>query len=189
LIEFVNLKLKYELPRLLISVTGGALNFELSKELEAVLKRGLRKAAEATNAWIVTGGSDCGIMKYTGQAMSEIGDGIDKTEKGHAERLPVIGIASWGILRERQVFDRGGVIVIDEDLLLPPNNSCVRLDNNHNVFFLYDDESVGKFGRETRLRSNFESRITTTKYGGAMLCLSPADHIDFPSRFQVHNLL
>ena len=54
---------RYELPRLLISVAGGAQNFELSKELESVLKRGLRKAAEATNAWVVTGGTDCGIMK------------------------------------------------------------------------------------------------------------------------------
>lgn len=36
-------KLNYSLPRLIISVTGGALDFELSKTVETVLKRGLRK--------------------------------------------------------------------------------------------------------------------------------------------------
>lgn len=30
-------------PRLILSVTGGAMDFELSKELETVIKRGLRK--------------------------------------------------------------------------------------------------------------------------------------------------
>ncbi len=36
-------KLNYGLPRLIISVTGGARDFELSKELQTVLRRGLRK--------------------------------------------------------------------------------------------------------------------------------------------------
>ena len=36
-------KCGYTLPRLVISVTGGARDFELSKELQVVLRRGLRK--------------------------------------------------------------------------------------------------------------------------------------------------
>ena len=38
-------KLNYGLPRLVISVTGGAKDFELSKELQTVLRRGLRKVS------------------------------------------------------------------------------------------------------------------------------------------------
>ena len=38
------LRLNYQLPRLVISVTGGAADFELSKDLQTVLRRGLRKA-------------------------------------------------------------------------------------------------------------------------------------------------
>lgn len=64
MVDFMTNQLRYSLPRLLISVTGGALDFELSRDLEALLKRGLRKAAEATQAWVVTGGTNCGIMKY-----------------------------------------------------------------------------------------------------------------------------
>ena len=68
-VEHLTNELKYPAPRLLISVTGGAQGFVLPPRLEPVLKRGLRTAAEATQAWVVTGGTATGIMKYVGQAM------------------------------------------------------------------------------------------------------------------------
>lgn len=37
------LRLRYSLPRLVISVTGGAQDFEMSKDLQTVLRRGLRR--------------------------------------------------------------------------------------------------------------------------------------------------
>ena len=43
---------------MLISVTGGAKDFHLSKELESVIKRGLRKITESCEAWIVSGGTN-----------------------------------------------------------------------------------------------------------------------------------
>eukprot|EP00041_Stephanoeca_diplocostata_P039357 m.1618112 g.1618112 ORF g.1618112 m.1618112 type:complete len:2175 (-) comp25376_c1_seq2:5314-11838(-) len=168
MVDFVHKCLGYPLPRLLISVTGGALDFELSKELESVLKRGLRRAAEATDAWIVTGGTDCGIMKYVGQAMSEIGNGmIDKDDMGDEPQTipPVIGLATWGVLRARNVLSRGGVFDSLNDLsMIPASRNSVSLDGNHNVFFLYDNGTEEKFGQETLIRSHFEQAITTTKY-------------------------
>jgi transient receptor potential cation channel subfamily M protein 2 len=61
----------WELPRpkLLISVTGGAEDFPLSRAKENVLYK-LMEAARKTHAWIVTGGTDAGIMKYVGEPHS-----------------------------------------------------------------------------------------------------------------------
>ena len=51
-------------PRLLISITGGAMNFEMNAE--GILTQ-LMATARQTNAWLVTGGSNAGIMKYVGE--------------------------------------------------------------------------------------------------------------------------
>jgi hypothetical protein len=55
-------------PKLLISVTGGAHDFAMSRAKENVLYK-LMDAARQTDAWIVTGGTDAGIMKYVGEEL------------------------------------------------------------------------------------------------------------------------
>lgn len=167
LVRFVNETLQYPLPRLVISVTGGAIDFNLPRNIEDDLKRGLRKAVEATDAWIVTGGTDCGIMKYVGQAISEIDKGKGSIARHRAR--PVIGIATFGILAARQRLKRGDNHIDIEDAEVLPTEECSRpvnigLDNNHNVFFLLDDGSEGKFGREIALRSVFEKEMEETLY-------------------------
>ena len=52
-------------PRMLISITGGAVDFPMNEEKERVLYK-LLEAARHTDAWLVTGGSNSGIMKYVG---------------------------------------------------------------------------------------------------------------------------
>jgi hypothetical protein len=47
-------------PRLLISVTGGAKSFDLPPLLDKLLKIGLKRAAAASKAWFITGGSNSG---------------------------------------------------------------------------------------------------------------------------------
>ncbi len=47
-------------PRVLISVTGGAKDFHLPPQLDKMLKVGLLRAAQASNAWFITGGSNSG---------------------------------------------------------------------------------------------------------------------------------
>ena len=58
----------WELPRpkLLISVTGGAQDFAMNRAKENVFYK-LMEAARQTDAWIVTGGTDAGIMKHVGE--------------------------------------------------------------------------------------------------------------------------
>ena len=57
----------WELPRpkLLISITGGAQDFNMNRSKENVLYK-LMETARKTSAWIITGGTEAGIMKYVG---------------------------------------------------------------------------------------------------------------------------
>lgn len=52
-----------ELPKLLITVQGGILNFDLQPKLKRVFRKGLLKAAKTTGAWIITGGTSTGKSK------------------------------------------------------------------------------------------------------------------------------
>ena len=52
-------------PELILSVTGGALDFSLSASLRSAFTSGLMKAAIGSKAWIFTGGTDAGIMKVS----------------------------------------------------------------------------------------------------------------------------
>ena len=60
------------------------------------------KAARTTGAWIITGGTNTGVMRHVGEAvrghtvMSRGAQLKDNTEKVH-----LIGIASWGIVDHR----------------------------------------------------------------------------------------
>ncbi len=78
---------RLNLPQLIFSVTGGAQQFTINEDVKNAFKHGLMKAAKATNAWIITGGTDCGVMKL-------VGDAVEK-DLG-ASKLTVLGIASWG---------------------------------------------------------------------------------------------
>jgi hypothetical protein len=69
LLHFVENVWKLSRPKLLISITGGALDFPLRGD--DVLHK-LMEAARSTDAWLVTGGTNVGIMKYVGKFRSPI---------------------------------------------------------------------------------------------------------------------
>ena len=82
-------------PEVLISVTGGAQDFVLSPRLKRVFDRGLTSAASSTNAWVVTGGTDTGVMKLVASAFVEYG-----------VTTPLIAVTSYGCVKGREAFDR-----------------------------------------------------------------------------------
>eukprot|EP01047_Picozoa_sp_COSAG01_P036409 COSAG01_NODE_2844_length_6989_cov_41.950943_2_plen_1363_part_00 len=51
------------------------------------------KATQSTSAWVTTGGTDGGVMKLTGDAMKN-------------STTPVIGVASWGVIKGRARLTR-----------------------------------------------------------------------------------
>ena len=65
LIYFVDTVWNLPRPKLLIGITGGATDFPCTTELENVLNE-LMVIARLNDAWIITGGTSCGIMKYIG---------------------------------------------------------------------------------------------------------------------------
>ena len=48
---------------MLISIEGGAQDFKLQPRLLKAFRHGLAKVAQATNAWVFTGGGDSGVRQ------------------------------------------------------------------------------------------------------------------------------
>lgn len=84
---------KLEEPSVLLSITGGAADLSLSADLLEMFKEGLIKAARSAHAWIITGGTDTGVMKLTGEAISVIDP---------AERPPCIGIVPFRMVTHNE---------------------------------------------------------------------------------------
>ena len=76
-----------ERPQLILSVTGGAQKFTIPHRMKKAFKRGLIKAASSTGAWIITGGTNTGVMRLVGEAVAD---------EFHTCNLTVLGIATWG---------------------------------------------------------------------------------------------
>ena len=78
-------------PKIILSITGGAENFTIDEATKSAFKLGLLKAAKSTNSWIITGGTDVGVMKLVGDMINE-----DLSAKD----LTVVGIASYKRLKD-----------------------------------------------------------------------------------------
>ncbi|KAK3787677.1 hypothetical protein RRG08_031907 [Elysia crispata] len=145
-----------EKPNLLISVTGGAKNFSMKTRLREVFRRGLMKAALSTGAWIVTGGSNAGVMKHVGEAVRDFG----LTAEG---RVMTIGIASWGSVQNKE-----HLIAPDGCKGLWPASYRIEdkvkprqalLDPNHTHFILVDNGTQNQFAVEIPFRAKLEESI------------------------------
>ncbi|XP_060115795.1 transient receptor potential cation channel subfamily M member 7 [Heteronotia binoei] len=140
-----------ELPKLVISVHGGMQKFELHPRIKQLLGKGLIKAAVTTGAWIITGGVNTGVAKHVGDVLKE-----------HASRssrkICTIGIASWGVIENRNDLV-GRDVVAPYQTLLNPLSKLNVLNNLHSHFILVDDGTVGKYGAEVKLRRELEKTI------------------------------
>ncbi|XP_071942447.1 transient receptor potential cation channel subfamily M member-like 2 isoform X2 [Antedon mediterranea] len=153
---------KLGVPKLLISVTGGALNFHMNFRLREVFRKGLIKAALSTGAWIITGGTHAGVMKYVGDAVRDYA-----LASGAMTRNSVvaIGIPSWGVINQKEKL-----IKDINDPYAPASYRMdlpggVKLDPNHTHFLLVDNGTSGKFGVEIKLRAKIEKAISEQSIG------------------------
>lgn len=91
-------------PTVLLSVTGSARNLSLEPRLEQRLCVGLQRVASCSGGWVISGGTDSGVMALVGRALRErLLDGRQFGEEGRQlERAPVIGIAPWGAVHMRE---------------------------------------------------------------------------------------
>ncbi|CAF0737337.1 unnamed protein product [Didymodactylos carnosus] len=137
-----------KLPRLVISIDGGIANFELQPKLKRVLKKGLFRAAKTTGAWIITNGTNTGVVKHVGDAL------FVKSPKVKSD-IVVIGFAPWGVVEGRETFIGANKLVSYHSMTTPTKN-CATLNSNHYYFLLVDNGTTGKFGGEVVLRKKFE---------------------------------
>ncbi|XP_031570501.1 transient receptor potential cation channel subfamily M member 3-like [Actinia tenebrosa] len=147
------------LPKLLISVTGGAKNFVLQNKLKRILRDGLLKAAQTTGAWIITGGTNTGVMKHVGEAVrghTVMSRGAQLKDSAHQVHL--IGIASWGIVNHRDLLvNTKEPVTYHMTSSMKSKGAC--LDNNHSHFILVDNGTVEQYGVEISFRANLENCI------------------------------
>ena len=83
-------------PGAVISVTGAADDTEsqLSSAERETFFHGLREASRITQAWIVTGGTESGVMKLVGQMVRE--------DEDRGAKTVCLGVAPWRPVRLRK---------------------------------------------------------------------------------------
>ena len=130
-------------PEVVISITGGARDFDLTPRLLRVFDRGLVDAARASKAWLITGGTDTGVMKIVADAMAS-----------HGVNLPVIGIAPLGCVNRHSLLSgcKGGTVRYPGSTA---TGSGAPLNKHHNHFVLVDNGvySPAPWGSEIVFRS------------------------------------
>lgn len=164
---------KLKPPKLIISVTGGAKDFNLKAKIKNAFKRGLVRAALSTSkkiknrffffnffittdAWITSGGNNIGVMKYVGEAIA--GASLDPNQK-----LVVLGISNWGSLANKEQLIRNDKKQLFVEYNVSSSNSNSKtnafLDKNHSHFVLVDNGQLNVFGGEVEFRAKLEREI------------------------------
>ncbi|XP_041364293.1 transient receptor potential cation channel subfamily M member 8-like [Gigantopelta aegis] len=155
------------IPKLLISVTGGAKYFEMKPRLKDMLKQGLCHAATSTGAWIITGGTGTGIMQIVGEAIHEYTMAHDVQD----QKLVALGIATWGIISNRSALvGKGDKGLFPATYAIKDVQADTReapLDHNHTHFILVDNGTENIYGGEIEFRTALESYISTGVTGVA----------------------
>ena len=145
-------------PSVLLSITGSAQEMKLEPHLELLFKRGLAEAARSTDAWIITGGTDTGVMALVGEAIA-----VHSATDG--ERMPCIGIAPYRAVMHKERFHQpgqpGGRIHTRWKKMGRNSSVEAGLDPNHTHFLLVDNDKKGSpFGGEIKFRTELESQLS-----------------------------
>lgn len=94
---------KLKPPSVLMSVTGSAQELNLPDKIQTDFKKGFAHAASCTDAWVITGGTDTGVMKMVGQALSKEQASTRALKDGEVPP-PVIGVVPFGSVMRRDLL-------------------------------------------------------------------------------------
>jgi hypothetical protein len=147
-----------ELPKLIISVHGGIANFGLQPKLKQALQQGLIRVANTSHIWIITAGTDTGIVKHIGEILKEYFPNFSKNN------LIAIGIAPWGVVNEKESLIGCGIEVpyYTNQRTINSGNQF-NLNSCHSYFLLVDDGTVGRYGCEISFRRRVERFLSRHK--------------------------
>ena len=110
-------------------ISGGALDFELQPRLYDAFSRGLAKAAKATNAWVITGGTNVRLPSShallqaarlpsrsrdtPSPRIASIQTGVMKLVGRALEHYDavgnLVGILPWNVIHDKELLVRKGV--------------------------------------------------------------------------------
>ncbi|CAI2350419.1 unnamed protein product [Caenorhabditis sp. 36 PRJEB53466] len=139
-------------PKLIITINGGLTKFDLQPKLARTFRKGIMKIAKSTDAWIITSGLDEGVVKHLDSALHDQGNHHSKNH------VVAIGIASWGMLKQRSRF-----VGTDSTVTYAPNiyNSgrLKELNDRHSYFLFSDNGTVNRYGAEIIMRKRLETYL------------------------------
>ena len=167
-------------PSLVISIIGGAKNLKMDSKVKETVKSGLVMAAKSTNAWLLTGAFNMGVMKLVGDAVAEW-QGVQFDDNGQPrEAVRCIGIAPWGYVRNREKLTIdvpegngenrsannsgkrvGGVFDYEASSTIE-HNQCPSLNPHHTHFLLVDNGKRTSFGKTSAEVNNFRAEFEKT---------------------------
>ena len=156
-------------PRLVLGVIGGAKNFKLEGRKRETFKSGLIAAVKATNGWLMSAGTNTGVMKLVGDAVEE-GQFL-VTEGSTVKRgIKAIGLCNWGMVENNdQLVNpvRGEVNSVNYVTSIDiKNNSPVPLNPNHTHFFFVDTGHRYTFQGVQEFIGNFEKMLSAPAPSG-----------------------
>ncbi|CAA92726.2 TRPM SLOG domain-containing protein [Caenorhabditis elegans] len=143
---------KLKPPKLIITINGGLTKFDLQPKLARTFRKGIMKIAKSTDAWIITSGLDEGVVKHLDSALHDHGN---HTSKNH---VVAIGIASWGMLKQRSRFvGKDSTVTYATNVF---NNTRLKeLNDNHSYFLFSDNGTVNRYGAEIIMRKRLEAYL------------------------------
>ncbi|XP_052830098.1 transient receptor potential cation channel subfamily M member 2 [Octopus bimaculoides] len=157
IIKLITAQWNLSLPNLLISVTGGAKNFQMKPRLKEVFRRGLVKVARSTGAWVTSAGLHAGVMKHVGEAIRDYGFALSGKDK-----VVAIGIAPWGCVQKKELLENpNGSWPAEYHVINYHSKRMSPLDPNHSHFILVDNGTQHTFGTEIEFRTHLEKTIAS----------------------------
>ncbi len=146
-VEFMQRAWRLPTPDLIISITGGGKQCNMSTHLRKTFQRGLVAAAATTSknenlirkkkhllffymiieAWLITAGTNAGVIKEVGKALNN----YRYKNRKHALDVPCIGIGSWKHTAGSEQLDRTSRMSLNFNLEKEisssnyPSQSCI----------------------------------------------------------------
>ncbi|CAC5383684.1 Fibrinogen-like protein 1,Fibrinogen-like protein A,Angiopoietin-4,Angiopoietin-related protein 6,Techylectin-5B,Angiopoietin-related protein 7,Ficolin-1-A,Angiopoietin-related protein 1,Ficolin-1-B,Ficolin-2,Ficolin-3,Ficolin-1,Fibrinogen C domain-containing protein 1 [Mytilus coruscus] len=129
-------KLDVSPPEAIIAITGISHQFNIKDKRN--LKKGLIEAVKSTGSWVVTCGTESGVVQFIEDAVN---DHVTLTEI----YIPIVGILSKRVLDEIEPLGR--VLKVKEStggkiIRIPTHSTKETLDPNHTQFVFLGDPSI-----------------------------------------------
>ena len=84
-------------PGIVMQITGSAQSFDLPPNLVKPITEGIVEAASVSDAWIITGGFDAGVMSLVGSTIARW--------KHKCSKTPLLGVGSWRAVQNNHLIE------------------------------------------------------------------------------------